>query len=1525
MPTESFLVTALPHSADPAAPFHVSLYVGHRLLPDGGDGQVGDFPHVQDWTAQLAGAEVTLLGHRPGQPTQVIAAQLVGSTDPSLWRKVFPAELLVQPWQTKDATALPWQTFPAHAMDVHARRVHEEAMVSSPVVAPAPSQLSITDDLLRALGFPGKDWLLHGDTPERGHGRARDNALERLLGLVDDGPNGKLEARLTELLDQHNNVGPIRGRATGGAWSAAQVLQDVHAARRYYQRNEDAFPYRSEPVPGQQPPPRPVVPPQEFHRRVGRLGDVSPLLRALGLVVDLVVEDVGDLVGLSALSAQVLVPGLVNPVATQPLTSCTTTGHVFTAGSSSGRWSAGMLRLGDESQFTVLELDPDASALKLEQYLRTVPRLLALEGNASQGSSAAPAALRATGFAIAEPDRASALYERLQDGPQRAVDLTAGNGPPLELEQVTRGLRLEVWDDTSRQWHSLHRRRVSVSVAHEPVLTEAQDEAFLQGASLTSSDSNPTTVYAHEVLAGWDGWSLAAARPEKTVVHVNGAEQVVDDPHPESGAEPVDVASLTAPGTLPRLRYGRRYSFRAYAVDLAGNSRGGPAQPAAAPAQTAALKQAATRLLGTRATALDGSAQRIPLVPAATAQPFDQQLRLGAPGLDLVAIARSQQGLVSQLLAAQAQRISETVRLVPDRRQAVETAFTEAVAAAPYVLERSDATTPVESLTAALETTLTGPRGLLATGAPLAQLTPWLLDVITVPRPFLRWAPLIEPAVVPRRAYTEGESLMRLVIRSGVDVAGTLTGPAAYAVATRAQFPGVALLWEADSQRHVAPPKTSLVEAEMHGALDVAIGDGASPAARKRGLGIALREGGTFLQPAVADLDNPGQELPVTGLSFHLGPTAEPLAGTPVPTPTTLGRGDPLLPGQYAAHDVDVLEVPYLPDPLATGVSLVFPEADPVLQLFEKAAGHLGVQSLTLRYQGDWPALSAYRLVLVAGDRLDGVVSGHVITITLPPGEQLKVRLSSAVDPASLELFGLWRTLHASIKNVPQIADAAADGWLWWLTPAGEMTLVHAVPRPVAAPRFTVLVAQRDPGSTTAELLGGLEVHAPSTDRIDVEASWTEWHDDLAKPGPEQVSVQATACGTPVGRAEPVVILTGGATVTGTHQAVHHLSDTRHRDVDYVARATTRYREFFPIQVAGTKDDLSLVSGSRRLSLPSTVRPAKVVVRDVLPLFRWSDETEVAQPFGTRRSRRAGVRIYLDRPWFTTGDGELLAIVLGVLPNVKTTAPPVSQWAADPVWQQAGPSNAAQLPLVDALHLLGLDDRREAGRPVTGLVPSTLVDLDGKPPVLLLGYQPEYNAERRLWFVDVDLDPGASFWPFVRLAVARYQPASLAGLELGPVALCDFAQLTPERSTAVARTHDGLVKVAVTGTVGLPHPWEPAGQHHLTLAERLAPSRTMHVRLERRVPAVGTDLGWQVVSAAVLPVLSSLGSFVTWEGAVALPNDAGEPARPGRQSTGDLRVVVEEEERLQADPAGPGEQGAIRTSSRLVYADSFLV
>jgi hypothetical protein len=318
-------------------------------------------------------------------------------------------------------------------------------------------------------------------------------------------------------------------------------------------------------------------------------------------------------------------------------------------------------------------------------------------------------------------------------------------------------------------------------------------------------------------------------------------------------------------------------------------------------------------------------------------------------------------------------------------------------------------------------------------------------------------------------------------------------------------------------------------------------------------------------------------------------------------------------------------------------------------------------------------------------------------------------------------------------------------------------------------------------------------------------------------------------------------------------------------------------------------------------------------VRDVLPLLRWHEETEAGQPFAVSRTRGCGLRIYLDRPWYQTGDDELLGVVLQSGDKIATDA--VSLWGGDPIFEQELSLNRAAVPLTDVVHSLGIDDRARPGRPVGIPAQVTLIDVPGTPQATVLGYAPEFSPDRRLWFVDVALDPGTAFWPFVRLSVARYQPNALAGLELSPILNCDFAQLLPPRTMLVSRPDDRHVRVVVTGPVNVPGYTAEDG----SFTKRVEHSRALFARLERRVPAVNTDLGWTVVAAARLPVQGVSGPVVSWEGALELPRSV-EVKRPGTNRN--WRVVVEEVEALPADPA-PGLSELIipRFGRRVVYAD----
>ncbi len=66
-----------------------------------------------------------------------------------------------------------------------------------------------------------------------------------------------------------------------------------------------------------------------------------------------------------------------------------------------------------------------------------------------------------------------------------------------------------------------------------------------------------------------------------------------------------------------------------------------------------------------------------------------------------------------------------------------------------------------------------------------------------------------------------------------------------------------------------------------------------------------------------------------------------------------------------------------------------------------------------------------------------------------------------------------------------------------------------------------------------------------------------------------------------------------------------------------------------------------------------------------------------------------------------------------------------------------------------------------------------------------MGWMRSRDDERRLWFCDIGVNPGAAYWPFVRLALGRHQPCSTEGAHLSEVVLADVMQLAADRSLVV--------------------------------------------------------------------------------------------------------------------------------------------
>jgi hypothetical protein len=698
-------------------------------------------------------------------------------------------------------------------------------------------------------------------------------------------------------------------------------------------------------------------------------------------------------------------------------------------------------------------------------------------------------------------------------------------------------------------------------------------------------------------------------------------------------------------------------------------------------------------------------------------------------------------------------------------------------------------------------------------------------------------------------------------------------------------------------------------------------------------LAIAIRESGTLFDLAVPKLSNPQQ--------FHTQPGMSLVSDAAVPhaDPKTLPLtpGDPPAPGQYIIHDTDSIRVPYLPDPVARGISLVFPDAGRDRQL----AFPFGTEGFTARYAGVWPESNAFRLVLEHAEDLTGKLDGNVLHMGLPPGDVQRFRLSSALARSDLDLFGFWKSLPDSIRNLDVVAEAAADGWLWIFTPADKVTLVHAVPRPLEAPDTTALVAVRAKSSTDSGLFGSVEVHGPSTESITAEASWDEYTDALSLPTPEVSALNGVGFTSTIRPEEDLAILFGGVGTdvpipvpefgpVWAHRAVHQWEDTKHRNVTYRFRASTRYREYFEAEslmpdldgVDGD-DGQSVVGRSVTVSVPSSAVPAAPIIHSVVPLMRWNVGTEPEQPVAVRRSRRPGVRIYLERPWFSTGEGELLAVLVAPFGADTGLESFVSQWGADPIWRAREVASRGMFVGFDNLiRTLGFTERRDDARPTAPPVSMPYAGVKGSPMVTVLGYRPQYNAERHLWFVDVAIDPGDKFWPFVRLAVARYQPDSVDGCHLSKPVTCDFIQLMPERTASVSRTDIRHVRVVVSGPVGTRG---GSAQESFPPPRSLAPeaigrNRKVVARLQKLDPNIPTDLGWDTVDAVELQVrgVGRTDAEAGWVGELTAPEDIP-LAKPGAQP--EWRVTIEEWEQLLGDRADLGERGPREWERRLIYAD----
>jgi hypothetical protein len=399
---------------------------------------------------------------------------------------------------------------------------------------------------------------------------------------------------------------------------------------------------------------------------------------------------------------------------------------------------------------------------------------------------------------------------------------------------------------------------------------------------------------------------------------------------------------------------------------------------------------------------------------------------------------------------------------------------------------------------------------------------------------------------------------------------------------------------------------------------------------------------------------------------------------------------------------------------------------------------------------------------------------GDTLVVRLPPGRQLAVQLSSSLTPDFQDHFALQETMPQNAK------DAAVLGRHPLINPPHQVRFVHAVRKPLTAPDLStqLSVHPRAEGDSFAALdpsppLFGLD--AESTAQLDLTGTWLERRDD--------------AVDSVTGAAVSSVAIDRGAAALGAPLR-HEFGDTRRRDITYTAAAVSRFRQYFT--AAETEHHPENFVEQRQLStvvtIPSSARPPAPVVLATRPAFTWTQTvTGGAQPTLVRQRRGGALRVELARPWYVSGDNERLAVILW--DHTGGSAPPaalaglITEAGRDPIWDTTDP---LRWPIDAAF-----------ARMADAVTSHTIVEADAA--ALVLPFEPWFHVDR--WYADIGL-PGvaaSSYCPFVRLALARYQSASIDRHHLSPVVHSDLTQVLPDRELIV--TASGVaVAVRLTGT-----------------------------------------------------------------------------------------------------------------------------
>ncbi|GET26293.1 hypothetical protein [Prolixibacter sp. NT017] len=679
---------------------------------------------------------------------------------------------------------------------------------------------------------------------------------------------------------------------------------------------------------------------------------------------------------------------------------------------------------------------------------------------------------------------------------------------------------------------------------------------------------------------------------------------------------------------------------------------------------------------------------------------------------------------------------------------------------------------------------------------------------------YQRYEPVSNPLLLLANALRQGETPESLVIRSNYDQTAE-----AY---EQAEGTG-----NGTTARHLLPPENSQLMAETHGRFDKAF-DGNPDAAREMYQLIVGRE----------------------------------------KSPEVMADGKDKI---YSESEASIQ---YIPDPAAAGVAVFL--ADGYEKTHEKtfdpryfsffSSSELNPTN-NAEGEGDWLKYRSLRIQLAEGDFGATWSSGdRMLTVRLPKGYRLKLKFTSFWRSTDLQsLSGVWKMLKEESPGDQKLKQLAFTGRHWMLSPGRELELVHAVQQPVEEPKIDVIQPARDFGSTDADLNTKLKIHARSTEEMYVEAHWKDMDDNPLLTEPKEVDANSQLDQFVVGYHEsekqfgyistakekpqmklrmagpmikkiepdqkPVQLfhmkpdvtfktITYRGFVLAIPPLVHRFNDTKHRWVDYRPVGTSRYAEMFVCESDETPKPVKREGPwFEKVNILSTARPAIPKVEYVLPLMHWekSDGNKVM----IHKRNGGGLRVYMDRPWFSSGEGEKLAILLMPQGNKDKTAmmratqrynPNFTMWGIDPIHPSTQPDKTGPLP----------DDFGFNAETVRNLEHPGVKNIRTDAAI----YPVRFDKQRKKWYADISISTQRMYFPFIRLILARYQENSLRegnhDVCLSEPVTADFMQLLPDRRTHIEfnnDTNNSRFRITISGLVSHVYPNHPGSYFEITFID----------------------------------------------------------------------------------------------------------